>query len=178
GGAEAGVGGGEAVGRSADVVRPAGHRDLRFAAEPHVVAAGETTDVVDSDGFGGELVFVGDQRRDPRCLITGGDCGQGARRGALHRLGGAGVLTVDGHLRGACDERSRRRFVVGRTRGTSGDGEQCRGGDCPTSSHSAESTTCASPSSALTPNCPDGSAAPASSGLRTATSTRPRSSPS
>src|SRR4029077_3573925 len=108
GGAEAGVGGGEAVGRSADVVRPAGHRDLRVAAEPRVVAAGEATDVVDADSFGGELVFVGYQRRDPRCLITGGDGGQRAGRGALHRLGGTGVLTVDGHLCGAGDERARR----------------------------------------------------------------------
>src|SRR5258707_14158289 len=99
GGAEAGIGGAEAVGSSADVIGPADHRYLGGAAESRVVAAGEAADVVDADRFGGELVLVGDQRRDPRCLITGGDRGQRAGRGALHSLGGAGVLTVDGHLR-------------------------------------------------------------------------------
>ena len=111
-------------------------------------------------------------------LITGGDSGQRARRCALHRLGGAKVLIIDGHLRGAGDQRARCRLVVRRPRRTPGGSQRCRGRGHTPESHSAESTACASLSSALTPNCPDGLVVPASSARRTATSTRRRSSPS
>ena len=87
----------KAVGRSADVVGPARHRDFRAAAKTGVVTPREAADVVNADGRGDQFVLVGDQRGDPRCPITGGD--------------GAPVCTApprwyqgsdrDGHLRGA-----------------------------------------------------------------------------
>jgi len=60
-------------------------------AEPRVVAAGEPTDVVDADGFGGELVLFEISAADPRCLITGVMVVSEPAGVHLHRLRGAGV---------------------------------------------------------------------------------------
>ena len=43
----------------------------------------------------------------PLALVAGRDGGERPGRVALHGIGGARVLAVDGHLRGACDERAR-----------------------------------------------------------------------
>src|SRR6478735_7748128 len=159
--AEAGAVGVEAVGGAADVVGTAGHRDLRRVAETGAVAAGESAEVADGDRFGGELVFVGHHRGDTRGLIAGRDGGERAGRGALHGLGGARILTVDGHLSGACDERARRRLVLRRAGRATRQRQRGRGRGEQANSHSAESTAWASPFSALTRNCPADVVAPA-----------------